>query len=172
MDPNMDMSNMSMSTPAPTLSAGQMTALFVGLGIYSVIMLVLLVLFIIVYWKIFHKAGRAGWKAIIPIYNLIVFLQIIGRPWWWLLLFLVPLVNLVVSVVVALDLGKSFGKSEVYSIILLWLLNPIGMLILAFGGDKYIGPRGQQAASPAAPAQPETPAAPPAAPPADAAPAV
>ena len=171
MDPNMNMSNMDMSTPMATLSAGQ-TAAFAGFaGVFGVIMLVALILSIIVLWRIFAKAGKAGWKSIIPIYNYIVLLQIIGRPWWWLLLFLIPLANLIMSIVVAIDLGKSFGKSEVFSIIMLWLLSPIGFLLLAFSGDKYVGPRGQQATAPAAPAQPETPAAPPAAPPANAAPA-
>jgi uncharacterized membrane protein YhaH (DUF805 family) len=67
-------------------------------------------------------------------------LQMIGRPWWWMLLMLVPFVNIVVSVVIALDTAKVFGKSAVFGVVGLWLLSPIGMMMLAFGDAKYRKP--------------------------------
>lgn len=98
-------------------------------------------------WKVFTKAGEPGWAAIIPIYNYYVILKIVGRPWWWLLLLLIPIVNLVVSIIVAIDLAKSFGKDAAYGVILLWLLNAIGYLILGFGDAEYQGPAAAQKTS-------------------------
>ena len=45
--------------------------------------LVIFVIAIVAFWKVFTKAGEAGWKSIIPIYNIIILLKIVGRPWWW-----------------------------------------------------------------------------------------
>ena len=105
--------------------------------------LIFTVLALVGAWKTFEKAGEAGWKAIIPVYNALILLRLIGRPWWWIFLMLIPFVNLVVLVIVALDLGKSFGKGAMFSIFLLFLLAPIGFLILGFGQDKYLGPGGK-----------------------------
>lgn len=90
-------------------------------------------------WKTFEKAGKPGWAAIIPIYNIIVMLEIAGKPLWWIILFLVPCVNIIVSLLVFIALAKSFGKSEVFGIGL-WLLGFIFFPILGFGDAKYIGP--------------------------------
>ena len=95
-------------------------------------------------WKVFVKAGEPGWAAIIPIYNYYVILKIVGRPWWWLLLMLIPIVNFIVSIIVAIDLAKSFGKDAVYGIILLWLFSVIGYLILGYGDAQYQGPAAAQ----------------------------
>lgn len=95
-------------------------------------------------WKVFVKAGEPGWAAIIPIYNYYVILKIVGRPWWWLLLLLIPFVNLIITIIVAIDLAKSFGKDAIYGIILLWLFNGIGFLILGFGDAEYQGPAAAQ----------------------------
>jgi len=95
-------------------------------------------------WKLFTKADEPGWAAIIPIYNYYVILKIVGRPWWWLLLLLIPIVNLIVSIIVAIDLAKSFGKDAAYGVILLWLFSVIGYLILGFGDAEYQGPAAAQ----------------------------
>jgi hypothetical protein len=92
-------------------------------------------------WGIFSKAGKPGWACLIPIYNTIVLLEIVGKPWWWLLLMCIPLVNIAVYVYVYYLLAKSFGKSEVFTIGLL-LLSPIFFPILAFGDAEYEGPAG------------------------------
>ena len=94
--------------------------------------------------RVFAQAGEPGWASIIPIYNYYVILKIVGRPWWWLLLMLIPFVNLVVSIIVSIDLAKSFGKDAAYGIILLWLLNVIGFLMLGFGDAQYVGPAAAQ----------------------------
>ena len=44
-------------------------------------------------YKIFEKAGEKGWKALIPIYNFVVWLRLIKKPWWWIFLVLIPTVG-------------------------------------------------------------------------------
>jgi hypothetical protein len=92
-------------------------------------------------WTIFAKAGKPGWAALIPIYNLIVLLEIVGKPWWWLLLMVIPLVNVVFAVWTYNLLSKSFGKSEGFTVGLI-LLSFIFLPILAFGDAQYQGPAG------------------------------
>ena len=90
-------------------------------------------------WKVFEKAGKPGWAAIIPIYNAIVLLEIVGRPIWWIILLLIPCVNVIISLIVSIDLAKSFGKNELFGVGL-WLLGFIFIPILGFGSDRYVGP--------------------------------
>jgi Family of unknown function (DUF5684) len=91
------------------------------------------------WWKVFEKAGKPGWAAIIPIYNAIVILEIAGRPLWWILLYLIPLVNIVVGVIVLIDFAKSFGKGVGFAVGII-LLAFIFIPILAFGDAQYQGP--------------------------------
>jgi hypothetical protein len=93
-------------------------------------------------WRIFSKAGESGWKCLIPIYSAVVFQRIVGRPVWWMLLMLVPVVNIVISIVECVDLAKSFGKGAGYALGLIFL-GPIFAMILAFGPAKYVGPGGK-----------------------------
>ncbi|MDN5287298.1 MAG: hypothetical protein JWR38_3572 [Mucilaginibacter sp.] len=95
-------------------------------------------------WKVYTKAGKPGWAAIIPIYNFIVLLEIVGKPVWWFLLLLIPCVNIVFLVWIYNLLSKSFGKSEGFTVGLL-LLNPIFMLILGYGDAVYLGPSAAEA---------------------------
>lgn len=90
-------------------------------------------------WKVFVKAGQPGWACLIPIYNIIVLLQIVGRPIWWIVLMLIPIVNIVVSIIVSIDMAKSFGKDTGFGIGLA-LLGFIFYPILGFGDAKYQGP--------------------------------
>ena len=103
------------------------------------IYLAIYVLVVAGWWMIFTKAGEAGWKSIIPIWNILVILRIVGREWWWILLMLIPLVNIVIWVIVSLDLAKSFGRGTGFGIGL-FILSPIFALILGFGSDTYKGP--------------------------------
>ena len=68
-------------------------------GIMFVMMLPMLVTLIAV-WKVCTKAGKPGWAAIIPIYNLIVLFEITGKPIWWIVLFLIPVVNFIAPLIV------------------------------------------------------------------------
>ena len=67
-------------------------------------------------WKVFTKAGEPGWAAIVPIYNTIVILKIAGKPWWWFLLMLIPLVNFVIMIIAIVALAKNFGKGVGYQL--------------------------------------------------------
>ena len=104
-----------------------------------IIQLVVIAVYAWVAWRIFEKAGKPGWAALIPIYNAIVFLEIVGRPWWWIFLFFIPLVNIVIGIIVALDLSRSFGHDLAFALGLI-LLGFVFYPILAFGGDTYRGP--------------------------------
>jgi uncharacterized membrane protein YhaH (DUF805 family) len=101
--------------------------------------LAILVLLLAGLWKCFTKAGKPGWAAIIPIYNYIVVLEIVGRPIWWIILLLIPCVNFFVFIILAMDFAKSYGKSEAFGIGL-FLLSPIFVPILGFGDARYVGP--------------------------------
>lgn len=108
---------------------------------YLAFFLVLGIIVIISRWKIFQKAGKPGWAAIVPVYNFIVELEIIGKPWWWLLLMFVPIVNIVFAIMMVNLLAKSFGKDVGFTLGLLFLPF-IFYPILAFGKAEYIGPVG------------------------------
>jgi hypothetical protein len=108
---------------------------------FNIIFIVLAIAVIVAWWQIFVKAGEKGWKAIIPIYNWLVMLKIVGRPWWWLILLFIPLVNIVVLFIVFIDLSRSFGHGVGFGIGLV-LLSFIFALILGFGSDTYRGPGG------------------------------
>lgn len=96
-------------------------------------------------WKIFTKAGRAGWASVIPIYNAYVLVKIAGKSGFWLLLYFVPLLNIVVGIIILNELARSFGRSGGFTIGLV-LLSFIFLPILGFGSDRYIGPGGGSAA--------------------------
>jgi uncharacterized membrane protein YhaH (DUF805 family) len=111
-------------------------------GVWAFYGILLLIVFIS-FWKIFEKAGQPGWKGIIPIYNLYILLKIVGKPGWWLLLFFIPLVNIVFLVWTYNMLSKSFGKDEAFTVGLV-LLGFVFFPILGFGKAKYLGPYGNK----------------------------
>lgn len=124
-----------------------------GVWLFFVAYTAFVILAIAGLWKTFVKGGEAGWKAIIPIYNIYILLRIVGRPWWWLLLMLIPLVGFIVWILVALDLSKSFGKGVGFAIGLI-LLGPIFIMILGFGDARYIGQGGTPAFNTSTPPPP------------------
>ena len=111
-----------------------------GSPIFGLIGLVLVVLMIVALWKVFSKAGEPGWAAIIPIYNMIVMLKIAGKPLWWIILLLIPFVNLIVGIMVALGVAEKFGKGGGFGVGLAFL--PFVFYpILGFGSAAYVGPK-------------------------------
>ncbi|HTW96024.1 MAG TPA: DUF5684 domain-containing protein [Tepidisphaeraceae bacterium] len=103
-----------------------------------IIELAILIVIIAGIWATFEKAGKPGWAAVIPIYNIIVLLQIAGRPLWWFILFLIPIVNLVIAIIVGIDIAKRFGKGTGFGVGLA-LLGFIFYPILGFGSAQYQG---------------------------------
>jgi signal peptidase I len=69
-------------------------------------------------WKLYKAAGEAPWKAIVPVYNAIVFLKIIHRPKWWIFLLFLPVINLMMFMVLWIDTVKHYGKSKAIDSIL------------------------------------------------------
>jgi hypothetical protein len=113
------------------------SALFGGIGL--LFWLAVVVVVIVGGWKVFEKAGHPGWAILIPIYNAYIMLKIAGRPGWWLILYFIPLVNIVIMIIVAIDIAKAFGQSAVFGVVLLFLLCGIGYLVLGFGNYSYQG---------------------------------
>lgn len=122
-------------TEVQTSSGGGLGAI-IGLIIYLAV-----VVFVIAgFWKTFVKAGQPGWAAIVPIYNMVVMLNIAGKPVWWIVLLLIPFVNFIMIIMIMIAFAKSFGKSTGYGIGCA-LLGFIFIPILGFGDAKYIGPQ-------------------------------
>ena len=105
-----------------------------------------IVLMIAAIWKLFTKAGEPGWASIVPIYGTIVLLRITGRPWWWIFLFFIPLVNIVILIIHYIDIAKSYGKGVGFALGLMFL-SPIFLPILGFGSARYVGPAARQGAT-------------------------
>lgn len=114
-------------------SSGAAPSLIVIIIYFAVIILVLAGV-----WKMFKKAGRPGWGALIPIYNTILMLEIAKRPIWWIILFFIPIANFIVAILVCIDLAKNFGKSTGFGLGIAFLPF-IFIPILGFGDAKYQG---------------------------------
>ena len=111
-----------------------------GIGIIGwILSLAISVFFIICQWKIFVKAGKPGWAAIVPIYNLYVLFEIIYGNGIKFLFLLIPLFNCVVAILYSVRLGQVFGKDTGFILGLIFL-PVIFMPMLAFGNSYYNGP--------------------------------
>ncbi|MBL7137950.1 MAG: signal peptidase I [Bacteroidales bacterium] len=97
-----------------------------------------MVLEIVALWFVLEKAGEPGWAAIIPIYNYLMVIKIAGKPWWFILLMLIPIVNLVIYIIILNGLSKNFGKDEGFTVGL-FFLRFIFLPILGFGKSTYSG---------------------------------
>jgi len=120
----------AMNSPEAESSGGSFVAIFAFL--YALCVL-------IAGWRVFSKADEPGWASLIPIYNVYVLLRIVGRPIWWLVLMLIPGINFIVGVVLALDVAKSYGKGFLYGLGLAFLTAPF-TLHLGLGDSRYTGP--------------------------------
>jgi hypothetical protein len=129
-----------------------------------VIYLVVVVLLIAAFWQIFTKAGKPGWACLIPFYNLYVILTIVGRPGWWLVLYFIPLVNIVIAIIVVVDVARSFGQGGWFAVGLIFLPY-VFYPILGFGSSRYLGPAALGPVAPAAAPGYQTNWTPPAVPP-------
>jgi len=117
-------------------------------AIFWIFYLAFIAVYIVAYWKIFEKAGEAGWKSLIPIYNMYIVLKIVGFSGWYLLLFFVPFVNFLFWIYVAYKLAVAFGYGVGMTI--LEFIAGIGLLIIGFGDSKYHGVDGQKHSAAAA----------------------
>lgn len=146
------------------MDSGVLAAIMGIIGILIVIALIWLVISIIASWRIFTKAGEAGWKCLIPFYNSYVQFSFTWNTnifWVWfglsmvsnlisiiggknpgmiisLISFAIAVVVGVISIIATHKLSKAFGHGVGFTLGLLFL-NPIFMLILAFGSSEYQG---------------------------------
>jgi len=123
------MHNLSSITSQADVSSLYTTSSIFGLIIY--------VITVIALWRVFTKAGYAGWLAIIPIVNVFVLVKIAGFSAWMGLLYIIPIVNIVFAIIVALRVGKGFAQGAAFSVFLLWLFAFVGYLVLGFGSAQY-----------------------------------
>jgi len=107
--------------------------------LFSCIGLLIFIAYIVGLWQVFAKAGEEGWKAIIPIYNVWVLLEIVGRPGWWLILIFIPVVNFIVWIMVNVDLARSFDRGLGFAFGLMFFPY-IFVPLLGFSDMQYYGP--------------------------------
>lgn len=88
-------------------------------------------------WILFQKAGQPGWAAIVPVYNMIVWLKVTRRPVWWLVFLLIPYVNIVFDIILTVRTATVFGKGGGFAVGMVFL--PFVFLpILAFSDARYV----------------------------------
>ncbi|HEX2617544.1 MAG TPA: DUF5684 domain-containing protein [Flavobacteriales bacterium] len=96
---------------------------------------------IVAQWRLYDKAGQPGWAAIVPIYNMIIFLRVVGRPASHLFLFLIPVYNIYLVIKVWIETAQSFGKRSIIDYVLVVILNGLYILNLGMSYDtEYVGP--------------------------------
>jgi hypothetical protein len=118
-----------------TDTAGNVWGAIFG-GAMLIVYIAFIVLIVAGLWMTLRKAGKPGWGAIIPFFNLYLIIKMAGRPGWWLILYFIPLVNFVIALIIAIDVSQNFGHGAGFGI-LLWLFPWLMYLILGFGGSQY-----------------------------------
>lgn len=109
----------------------------IGIGVVVVYLAVMAVV-IAGMWKVFTKAGKPGWAILVPIYNVIVMLEVAGKPWWWMFLFFIPIVNAIIGILIGIAMAERFGKGVGYGLGLAFL-GFIFYPMLGFGSAQYQG---------------------------------
>lgn len=97
------------------------------------------ILLAIALWPLFVKAGRPEWGALIPIYNTYLLVKIAGLHGALTILYFIPIVNIIIGLIVAVRVGRAFGRGAVFSVILLWLFAIIGYFIIGYGKSRFQG---------------------------------
>lgn len=109
------------------------------MGIIGIIIYLAVVVVVIAgIWKAFEKAGQPGWAVLVPIYNIYVITQIAGKPAWWIVLFLIPIANIVAAFVIMIEVARKFGKETGFGVGLVFL-GFVFWPILGFGDAQYEG---------------------------------
>ena len=115
-----------------------LSGIIMGMGMVTwLITLAVSVLLLISMWKVFTKAGKPGWAALIPIYNVYIMCEIAEKPWWYMLLFLVPFANIYAMFVIYDGLSKKLGKTTGFTVGLM-LLPVVFFPILAFSKSDVV----------------------------------
>ena len=106
--------------------------------VFTIISLVLCVFVLVCMWIVFRKAGKPGWAAIVPFYNLYVLFDITWGSGMRFLLLLIPIYNIILSIQTQVRLARAFGKSGGFAAGLVFLPY-IFIPLLAFGKETYQG---------------------------------
>src|SRR5688572_22834092 len=117
-------------------AAAGFVALLFALVCNCIIPLAIAILVISGMWKLFEKAGRPGWAAIIPFYNMYIVTELAGRDIIWFILLLVPCVNIVAAVMIWMDFAKNYGKDPIWGLGLAFL-PMIFVPLLGFSNAQY-----------------------------------
>ncbi|NRB50564.1 MAG: S26 family signal peptidase [Saprospiraceae bacterium] len=92
-------------------------------------------------YKVFEKAGAAGWKGLVPGLNFVVWCKLVGRPAWYAALMLLPIVNFFIYAGLAIDMVRSFDKNKFWESVVAVVFTPFYFFYLGFTDkEKYIGP--------------------------------
>jgi signal peptidase I len=92
-------------------------------------------------WRIFEKAGHAGWMAIVPFYNIYIWLKVIHKPLWWYLFVLIPFINVFTLLLMVVDTLKCFNKHGLLDQALGVIFPFIYLPYLGFApGEHYVHP--------------------------------
>lgn len=96
--------------------------------IYNILPFVYLAGCVLGWWTIFKKAGVAPWKSLIPIYNIVVWIQLLGKHWRWYIFMLIPAINIFAFLLLVVDTGKQFQRynliEQIVAVILPWAYLP------------------------------------------------
>ena len=114
-----------------------MGAIIGMIAVLLVFALALAVFIIVCQWKLYSKAGKPGWACLVPIYQWVVLLEIVKKPIWWIILMIIPIVNVVILIIIMIELAKAFGKEGGFAVGLI-LLPIVFFPILAFGDAQYV----------------------------------
>ena len=117
------------------VSAGRLIFL-IAIGIT---VLIFTIVNIVAFWRIFEKAGKPGWKSMIPVYNLVILFEILNKPWYWILFLMIPGLHLFIPFWMIVLLGERFERDDLF-VMGLFLFGFIFIPILGFGDAKYIPP--------------------------------
>lgn len=94
-------------------------------------------LFAFMFYRVFIKAGKPGWAALVPFYNVFLFFKISGSPGWWVIFSVIPLIKFVFFIIGGYRLAKRFGKGDDYAIACA-MFGFIFVPILGYGKSEYL----------------------------------
>ena len=103
-----------------------------------ILLFLMILIYFLSFWKIFEKNGRNKWEGLVPVYNIYIWLKIINKPWWWLFFFLIPFVNLIVTIGCNVETARLFGKYTVKDTFLTILAPWYYIPFLAFNNNNTV----------------------------------
>lgn len=91
-------------------------------------------------WRLFQKAGKPGWAALVPVYGTMVWIDIVRKPKWWIILYFIPVINVIMFLGLLVEIIKNYGKFQYKDRILVVLFPFVYLPYMAFQKDlKFLG---------------------------------